>query len=209
VPEREKLLIYVLTMIDTIIPYKSLFPTIGVGFLLNIGSLIFRNKRLSNRNFGFKGPFWCCLWLSILGHCFVFCGFLFLIITGQDSAGNNNSHSNLLTVLSLLSAGAFAGFCAVEYDKARKDEYLILNFISGLFVSSLYLLFSAICFYLGKNHKIEELWIVPVIMLLLLVLFTVIDIWDYRAPQNSSPHPPSLYIKLYNRHGPKRGNKSS
>ena len=88
-------------------------------------------------------------------------------------------------MLSLLSAGAFAGLCAVEYDKARKDESCLLNFMSFLFVTLFYLLFFGICYYVGKSenmHQVERVsCVVPLIMVVLLEVNTVIDIWDYRG----------------------------
>jgi FtsH-binding integral membrane protein len=95
-------------------------------------------------------------------------------------------YSGVLGVLSLLSAGAFAGICAVECDKARKDESCLLNFLSILFMTLFYLLFFSICYYIGKSenmHQVEAVsYVIPIIMVILLEVNTVIDTWDYRKP---------------------------
>jgi hypothetical protein len=164
---------------------------LGWGFsLISIG---LRGIYLKDRNFPLSCPmFRICLGLSILGNIVAFLGFHFIAAgygkPGYCDIADNTAYSDALTVLSLLSAGAFAGFCAVEYDKARKDEYNLLNIISLLFISLFYVLFTAICYYIGKSPQTNRMeclsWIVPIAMLLLLLVFVVIDIWDYRDPKN-------------------------
>jgi heme/copper-type cytochrome/quinol oxidase subunit 2 len=96
-------------------------------------------------------------------------------------------YSGVLGVLSLLSAGAFAGFCAVDYERAWEDESCLLNFLSILFMTLFYLLFFSICYYIGKSenmHQVEAVsYVIPIIMVILLEVNTVIDIWDYRKPR--------------------------
>jgi hypothetical protein len=90
----------------------------------------------------------------------------------------------ILEVLSFLSAGAVAGFWGIEYQNADDDETHLLNIISALFVILFYVLFTAICFYIGKSTEMQNTpgasWVVPGIMVLLLEINAVIDIWDYR-----------------------------
>ena len=124
--------------------------------------------------------FWMFLILSLAVNWFAFLGFHELT---NNHAISNGDYRTILEILALLSAGAIAGFWAIEYKDAALDETHILNIVSAIFVLVFYVLFFLICFYIGKSkdlHNTNISWAVPGIMFLLLEINAVIDIWDYR-----------------------------
>ena len=155
----------------------------AIGWVLALLSVIFRSICLRERNFPLGCKFATCFCLWTLGNALAFFG---LSSLASGPATPKVEYSSVLGVLSLLSAGAFAGFCAVEYERARENESGLLNFLSVLFMTLFYLLFSAICYYIGKSenmHQVEAVsYVIPIIMAILLEVNTVIDIWDYRKP---------------------------
>jgi len=93
------------------------------------------------------------LW-SILGCIVAAVGFYSLVVRAFGSLGDMvqvaaHGMSEMVTVLALLTAGAFAGFCAVDFQKAAKDETAMLNVISALFTTVLFLLFFALAYCVG------------------------------------------------------------
>ena len=86
--------------------------------------------------------FWMFLILSLAANWFAFLGFHELT---NNHAISNGDYSTILEILALLSAGAIAGFWAIEYKDAALDETHILNIISAIFVLVFYVLFFSIC----------------------------------------------------------------
>jgi purine-cytosine permease-like protein len=162
-----------------------------LGFLMTAIALVFRDRffgekeqRWYNWN---KREIWACVVLWILGSTIAALGWALLAHGGQGEACENVTeagYADVLTVLSLLAAGAIAGWCAVEYQEFDPSETHLLNVIAGLFVAVFYVLFTAICYYLGKNPRTRDVqgihWVIPLTMWLILLVFALIDIADYR-----------------------------
>ncbi len=152
-----------------------------IGFFLSFMAPLLRSFCLQRKFLYSDCHFWFLLCLSIAGNLFAFFG-LHQLASSSDIA-KGECHA-VLEILALLSAGAIAGFWAIEYKDAARDEKHILNIVSALFVLVFYALFFSICFYIGKSNEFQNTplvsWVVPGIMMLLLDINAVIDIWDYR-----------------------------
>jgi hypothetical protein len=155
-----------------------------IGLIVSLMALFLRDSCLP-RDFELCScRFRMCLGLPLSANLVAVLGFHGL---ANGSGTPNGDQRAILEVLSLLSAGAVAGFWGIEYGEAHCDETHLLNIISALFVILFYSLFIAICFYIGKSTEMQKTpgasWVVPGIMALLLEINAVIDIWDYRKPR--------------------------
>lgn len=159
-----------------------------IGLALTIAAIIVRGIRFRTRTHSMRfsnWQYWGLLWITVVGS--IFAGISFYHFTTATppihSILPTDPYAAILTVLSLLAGGAFAGFCAVDYQLADNiDEIWILAVISGLFSSFFYLLFFAISYYIGESgigiiHGIP--WVITIAMTLLLIILAVIDFWDY------------------------------
>lgn len=181
------------------VSYESFWLGTGfavLGLILCIGAIVRRHFTLGpNRRFEIGGEFARCLSLSIVGAAFGAVGFWCLLgkaIRGPVSFGSAPSGlSEVLIVLALLAGGAFAGFCAVDFQKGRADEVGLLNFISCLFNALFFALLYLIFFCLGDLPVSENpitRALMPLCAGLMLATFTVLDYWDYRMPPSRNKH---------------------
>jgi hypothetical protein len=120
----------------------------------------------------------------------------FYMLTGTSiNAGTTSSavdYSQILGILSLLTAGITAGFFSFSYNNTDTEEIVLPTILSVSFTVLFYLLFAAISFYMGKSkfvHNVEYADVFgPLIMWFLLVANMAYDFLDYRAPK---PPPPT------------------
>jgi len=152
------------------------------GLALALLSTILRATLYKNRKIPLNRKYYLLLCLSLVGGIVGAIGFFQLAQTPIDTSAVD--YSQILTVLSLLAAAIVTGFFTFTFTEAADDEILFPSAISGCFVILFYLVFAAICFFMGKSGHIHNapyaIIIVPTIMWLLLIANTLYDFWDYR-----------------------------
>jgi hypothetical protein len=152
-----------------------------IGLFISLYSIFLRSILLPR---GFQlshGIFRLFILLSLIANVSAFVGF-HLLASGTATTNGNKEYSLVIAILTILSAGAIAGFWGVEYKDAKPDETHFLNVVSALFVIIFYALFFSVCFYIGKIQKPDDTvsWVIPGLMAFLLEINAVVDIWDYR-----------------------------
>ncbi len=140
-----------------------------------------RSRLYPERIFGINKTYWRIIGIAILGDIIALIGFIFL------SYGQSNpcvEYSNVLTILSLLSAGAIASNFAFSYQTAKTDESSFTFLLAVGYKILFLLLFGSLSFYIGKSVQVSKAeWIqiiVPVIMFIIVFTNTIFDFWDYR-----------------------------
>jgi hypothetical protein len=164
------------------------------GWMICLAAVVRRHYTLpSNRRFGIGGEFAACLGASFVGCLLGAIGFwavLSRVQFGEVLVGFSVTQgmSEVLTVLALLTGGAFAGFCAVDFQKARADEQGLLDMISCLFTTLFFTLFFLLVLCLGNLPACGDQLLRILIafgMFLLLATFTLLDYWNYRMPEKA------------------------
>ncbi len=164
------------------------YVTLGValcllGFMLCLAAVAVRAERYPDRCVRELRPRYSSLLiLSLIGNSIAFFGFRSLVSAPGSSGAD---YSTVLSILSLLATGVITGNFVFSYRKQAEDEAFLVNLISIWFMALFYLLFGAISFYMGQDHKVHGApgiaMIAPLIMSMILVANALFDFWDYRA----------------------------
>jgi hypothetical protein len=155
----------------------------GVGAALVLGGMYYRQFTLNSEGMEIDFWFYCGLGAMTVGYMVVGLGYDQLLAANVNTT-ETQGIGTILTVLSILTSGAFVGYFSIERQKQAEDERTIVFILESLTTLLLVGLLGAIAFYLPYVMKDGDLllpsWVFSFLFTGLLVVFGVYSYWDGR-----------------------------